>query len=490
MAESNSQKAIKGMSSQTLVTIVLGVVEIGSFSVMSRLLSQKDFGYYAAISAVTAVFSVLSTAGIGSAIVQRKNLDQKFLNNAFTLCLVFGTVACIAMFLSSNILASTIVDNTMATPLKVMSVTLLTGSLSSSYLSTLQKRLKFLTIGMIHLVSLIVTTILAIVLAYYGHGYYAIITKTVSASVLTLVLGAIISRTRFSLEWDKDTIKSIWGFSSWLMFSAIFRDFAHQMDRLLMSRLLSVDALGAYNRPKEFITQISTKLNGIFDTALFPVLSNVQDDYSRVRSAYKKAISYLNILSIVLMMSFFFNAELLVRIFFGEQWLSIVPTFRILSCSLIFNIDGRLADCFLRSLGWTKQQFYFRIVEMFAQLLGLFVSARYGINGVAVSVVLVNILCIWMKNLYITVHIGVPHKDSIYIILSSWKVMYFVAPIMTFLLIVLPHTLPFNSLNAIVYVILIIVPFVFVPSIVGEDYKSEVHVKVINAITNKVSRKR
>ena len=42
---SNTQKVIKGISSQTLVTVVLGIVEIISFSVMSRLVNKEDFGY-------------------------------------------------------------------------------------------------------------------------------------------------------------------------------------------------------------------------------------------------------------------------------------------------------------------------------------------------------------------------------------------------------------------------------------------------------------
>lgn len=484
--ESNTQKALKGMSSQTIVTIILGIVEIGSFSIMSRLLSQNDFGYFAVISAVLAVFSALSDAGIGSAIVQRKDLDQKFLNNAFTLCFVFGGVTCVALFLSSNFLASTIVDESMSTPLKVMSLTLLTSTLSSAYLSILQRQLKFFTIGMINLMALVITTIIAIALAYYGFGYYAIITKAVLASVLSLMMGAILSKTKFYLDWDKKTIKSIWGFSSWLMFSSVFRNFAQQMDRLLMSRLLSVDALGAYNRPKEFITQISSKFNNIFDSALFPVLSGIQENYTKVCSAYKRALSYLNIFSVIMMMSFFFNAELLVRIFFGEQWLSVVPTFQILSCALIFQIDARLADCFLRSLGWTKHQFYFRIIEVISQIIGLIIGAQFGVNGVAVSIVVVNVLCILLKNFYIIKRLRISQIDSIKIILSSWRPMYVLSPIMILLLRILPHSLIYNCISTVIFCVLIGVMLLCFPSTIGDVYKKEVYGKLLNSVKQKL----
>ena len=45
----------KGLSIQTLITIIMGVLEITYFAVMSRLLTKTDFGYFAAIGGVMAI---------------------------------------------------------------------------------------------------------------------------------------------------------------------------------------------------------------------------------------------------------------------------------------------------------------------------------------------------------------------------------------------------------------------------------------------------
>ena len=50
--QSNTTKVLKGVSTQTFITILIGVIEIVSFSIMSRLLTQEDFGYYASITAI------------------------------------------------------------------------------------------------------------------------------------------------------------------------------------------------------------------------------------------------------------------------------------------------------------------------------------------------------------------------------------------------------------------------------------------------------
>ena len=48
MSTNNFDKTIKGLSAQTIVTILSGIIEILVFSIMSRILSKADFGYYAA----------------------------------------------------------------------------------------------------------------------------------------------------------------------------------------------------------------------------------------------------------------------------------------------------------------------------------------------------------------------------------------------------------------------------------------------------------
>ena len=348
--QSNIQKAVKGISSQTLVTVMLGLVEIISFSIMSRLLSVQDFGYYAAMSAILVVFNSFAETGIGSAIIHRKDVDQKFINNAFTLALFFGVIISLALFFLSDYLAKLVVDESMGLPLKLMSLTILCHCMTSPYISVLHKKLKFMTIGYINLISLVVTTIIAIILAYKGFGYYAIIAKVVTASIITLILSATISKVKFSLAWDKNVIKSIWNYSGWLMASVIFRNFSQQADRLLMSKLLSVEMLGSYNRPKEFIDQISSKVNGIFDTALFPILSSIQDNVASLQRSLSKSIYYLNLLSVYLTVAFIYNSELIIQIFFGNEWMHLTLVFQLLCIAIIFNIDGRLSDCYLRSL--------------------------------------------------------------------------------------------------------------------------------------------
>ena len=483
--QSNIQKAVKGISSQTLVTVMLGLVEIISFSIMSRLLSVQDFGYYAAMSAILVVFNSFAETGIGSAIIHRKDVDQKFINNAFTLALFFGVIISLALFFLSDYLAKLVVDESMGLPLKLMSLTILCHCMTSPYISVLHKKLKFMTIGYINLISLVVTTIIAIILAYKGFGYYAIIAKVVTASIITLILSATISKVKFSLAWDKNVIKSIWNYSGWLMASVIFRNFSQQADRLLMSKLLSVEMLGSYNRPKEFIDQISSKVNGIFDTALFPILSSIQDNVASLQRSLSKSIYYLNLLSVYLTVAFIYNSELIIQIFFGNEWMHLTLVFQLLCIAIIFNIDSRLSDCYLRSLGLTQSQFYFRILETVVKFGGVVIGARYGIYGVSIAVVFANFVMIFIKLSYITRYINYSFRGILMTIIYSWKSMIILVPFCVVTSLLVPNNIEGYFVKLIVFILITFILFLVFPSIIGKEYRELVYPKIINKLMRK-----
>ena len=57
---SNYDKTVKGMSSQTVVTVLLAILELTAFAIMSRLLTKTEFGNYAVIMSITMVLRSLA----------------------------------------------------------------------------------------------------------------------------------------------------------------------------------------------------------------------------------------------------------------------------------------------------------------------------------------------------------------------------------------------------------------------------------------------
>lgn len=483
--QTNTQKIVKGMSSQTLVTLVVGVMEMVVFSIMSRLLSKEDFGLFAAISAITVVFGSLSEAGIGSALIQKKNADKEYVNTSFTISFILGSVFSLLLISLSGILSKTIVDETLRIPLMLMSVTILCNSLTSVNTSVMYRRLEFLQVGMVNFFALLISSAVAIALAFEGMGFEAILSKAILHSLVATVLSYFMAKTKYRFQIKRKDVGSIVNFGGWLTLSVILRNFATQADKLLMSRFLSVASLGAYNRPKEFINTISTKLNGIFDTALFPILSGIQDQKDSIRNAYHTSLYYMNIFSMLMALAFIFNGGLLIRLFFGEEWLDLLPVFVILSLSLVFNIDGRLCDCFFRSLALVKYQFFIRVFEFVLTVGCLLVGFQWDIIGVAVAVLLANVTIIFIKVVVITKKIESNIGVVALKIFSAWRFTLVLIPVMIISQILLPSTMIGDVINFIIFGVIGLVIFGLTPSFVGKTYKDGAYKLIINKIKNR-----
>ena len=476
------------MSSQAVVTVLLGVLEVISFSIMSRVLSKEDFGFYAAINAIVLVFASISENGIGSAIVQKKEINSRYVGNAFTLCVLIGLLSTVVLLVAVLILPETIVNQEMKVPLMLMSATLFLNCISSVFRSILHRGLKFVQIGVVQLIALLITTVVAVALAIKGYGYYAIIVKAILGSIISCILFFILSKTKYSLMLDKDTSKSIFGFSGWLMASAFFRDLSKQIDKLIMPRVMTIAELGAYTRPKDFINTFSGKINGIFDGVLFPILSSLQDDKAALASAYKRSLFSMNLFSLLLALAFAINAELLLRLFFGVEWLYLTPVFIIFSALVFFNADGRIADCYLRSLGKTKEQFYFRIIEFIAKTVGVVVGFRWGLMGVAVGTTIMECVVKLIKVIYAGSLVSFSLGKTISILLQSCRFSFVMIPICILVYFFVPCGITQEIVLLSLFSLLTVVLFLFCPGFIGDNYKNDLYPTIINYVNSLLNK--
>lgn len=490
MAEqSNSKKVLKGISSQTLVTLIMGVLEVVVFSIMSRLLSKEDFGLFAAISAITVIFSSLSEAGIGSALIQKKDADKGYVNTSFTISFILGSVFALLLIVLSGVLSETIVDKSLKIPLMLMSITILCNSLTSVNTSVMYRRLEFLQVGMVNFFALVISSSIAIGLALKGLGFEAILSRSIFHSLTAMVLSYFLAKTKYRFQIERKNVGAIVNFGGWLTLSVIFRNFATQADKLLMSRFLSVSSLGAYNRPKEFIDTISSKLNGIFDTALFPILSGIQDQKDSVRNAYHTSLYYMNIFSMLLALAFVFNSSFLIRLFFGAEWMDLLPVFIVLSLALVFNIDGRLCDCFFRSLALVKYQFFIRLFEFVLTVGCLLIGFKWDVIGVAFAVLFANVTIIFIKLYIITNKVESNITKVALLIFSAWRFAFILIPVMIMTQIILPKTFVGDVINLIIFGIIVLILFVLTPNVVGEKYKEGAYQSIMNRVKQKIGRK-
>lgn len=487
MQRSQSNTFFKGLSTQTLVTLVLGILEFFQFAIFSRLLSKADFGYFAALSALLAICTSVSEAGLGSAIVQRKNPSDRYISTAFFMSLSIGVIFSLLICILSPFISRAISDESLTMPLMIMSVTLLLNSLISVGNALLLRNLHFGKIGFIRCFSFLLASIVGIVMAYNGFGLMSIITYATLYPLFMVVIIYTFFVKIPSFSFYRDSSKDIFSFGGWLTLGVIVNNITQQLDKLLLSKLLSVEALGAYTRPATFTTTTSSKITGMFDTVLFPMLSGIQDDIEKVKNVLYRSIGLLNSISILMASIFFFNAELIITIFFGTEWLDMVPIMRIISIALIFSVDGQLVDCFFRSMNFVKTGFYLRVVGMCITITGLYVGAHFGLYGVAVSYTTSLIIMVLLKVSVLTKKLDANFITIIKYWIKAWRPLVLIGVVGS-IYFLFNHNILVNIMFAFVFSIVVLIQYVVFPKLVSQEYYNTMGpqiTKVIKKVTNK-----
>ncbi len=480
---SKTDTFIKGISITTVFTILGGILGIVYFAIMSRLLSKTDFGYFAALTGIMTVVSSVADAGLGAAIIQKKDADKTFISTVFTMSLALGIICFLIVFLTAPWLASLVADDYITTPLRIMSVTLLFNCFTSVANAQLYRALKFKRIGAIGFITNIINTSLSVALALKGLGLYAMISYCTFGPILTtfILYTTSVKFPRFGI--DHSYIKGIFSFGGWLTLSVICNKVATYIDRLVLPRMTSVETLGAYTRPASFTSNLTGALTDIMDKVLFPMLSDIQDNRQAAINVFYRATELLNSFSAILGCVLFFNAELIIRLFFGESWIELVPVLRVVSITSVFFIDTQLVDCFFRSLNFVKTGFFIRLFAMFWNIFCIFWGVKNGVIGIAVSLTFANVSVIILKMIVLNKKLGASVKIMFTRWISSWKVAIIPS------LIGIGYLLFFNNsflgrsvIFAVIFGTVIILEFLFLPSFIGKEYSKTLYPIILSKL--------
>lgn len=427
MSENKTRSQIyRGLSSQTLVVIMMGVLEIGVFALMSRLLTPEDFGYYAIIVAVVGVFQCVTEAGLGSAVIQRSEAPKEFISTALGWSVIFG----VAFSLLSVVLAQPLSEwmgygNELTNPLRWMSITILLFSINSVARALFMKTLDFMKLGWCQVLAYVLSSGLGIALAVAGYGVKSVVASAIANAVLMTIILFGVRGSLPSIKIHSRYNKDILSYGGWLTGSVIVRRITTELDKFILTRWLPVAQIGAYNRPSGFISSIVDRVNGIYDTVLFPILSSFNDDKYKLRSSLLTAVSLVSWFSMILMGAFVLSAQIIIDVFFGADWEWLVGIFRILSLSILFLAYSRIGDCYFRSLGWVKAYFNIRLIVCFITLACVYIGCQYGITGVAIGVVVSRLMDSAIKMLYLAIKHSIKLLDlAKSVITPTWITMF------------------------------------------------------------------
>lgn len=356
-------------------------------AVMARLLTKEDFGVMAIATAFIGLGMVLSTGGMGSALIQRKNITHKHITAALQGSLLLGVIFFAVFFFSSKLIAEFYNEPELELVMKIIGIGVIFNSVSSVSRSILQKTFRFKLTANITVVITFVSYSLGVVLAFINYGVWSLVYASLTLSILTAFVMLYYAPIKFSFIFYYKEFKQLFYYGFGIVLLGLNNYLATGGLNLVLGKIFTPSLLGVFERIYVIKTLPSQYLGNVLDTIMFPVMSEIQDEKEKLFRVYQYSLGIVNTILIPAALFFIFFSKEIVLILLGDKWLEAVIPLQIMFAVLPFSSSGRMADSVVRAKGYIYKNALRKFIYVMVLILSVTVCGKYyGLIGAAIAV--------------------------------------------------------------------------------------------------------
>lgn len=346
--------------------------------VLARMLTPSEFGIVATATVLMAFLTIMVNFGLGPAIIQRKDLDQQDLDNLFTFSFYLGIALGLLSFAFSWLIADFYEDELLRPVVQILSLGLFLSSINMVPSALMSKNLRFKEMATRSIVFNAFFGLLGIIAAFYGAGVYALVCPQILASFFTFLYNNHFYPVHLTRHFSLNPVKKVFNYSFYVFINNIINYFSRNLDKLIIGKVISADALGYYDKSYRLMQMPLTYISSIVSPVMQPIMSSMQDNLEEMAKKYTKIIQYIASLAFPIAVILFFAAEDIIYVLFGATWMPAVPCFRILAFSIPFSLLSSPNGPMYLSCNATKHMFYCTIIGTTIIIISFVLAAIYG----------------------------------------------------------------------------------------------------------------
>jgi len=379
------KRTLSGISWTLVGTLLSNLVRIVTMAALARLIAPSAFGVVAAAMIVIMFARRVKDAGVGLALVQRKEITQAHIAATFWFSTGFGAILTLAIIVAAHPLARALGSPEAAVPLQGLASLFLIRGVCSASQYVLQRELRFRALALVDMVTYAVGSVTSIVLALMGMGTWALVVGYIVESVLEALLLVIAAPPGRKLGFRWADLKELLGFGGGQTLAQFANYFANQGDYIVVSRYLDSVVLGFYTRAYDLMRFPATVFTNVAGTVLFSSFARLQDEPERLGQAFKRVLFANALLLLPASAGLAVLAPEFIRLLLGKGWESAVVPFQIMTTSMLWRTSHKAASIIARSTGDVMKIAGYQALYAGAVVLGAMFSVRWGIAGVATT---------------------------------------------------------------------------------------------------------
>lgn len=351
--------------------------------ILARLLAPDQFGIAAMVIVFTSLALVFGDLALGSALVQRRDIDEDDRSTAFWTSIGAGVLFTILGVACSPLIADFYGEPEVQPLVAAMSGGFLLLSLSQVQESLLLREMQFRSLELRVMVGVAAGGVVGIVVAATGGGAWAIVAQQLTYAACSAAILWVASPWRPTRRWSRPALRRLLSFSGYLFGHRLLYFTHRNIDNLLIGKFLGPASLGYYAIAYNVMLSPLSRVAAPIQDVLFPAFSRIQEDTRRIAAGWIRATRAVAAFSIPALIGLMVVAPEFIRVVLGPKWSEAVPVLQILAWVGLLQSLQALDTGILEARGRTKTIFWFTVVYFAMHLTAFVIGLQWGIVGVA-----------------------------------------------------------------------------------------------------------
>jgi len=393
------------------LTFVIGII-------LARLLEPSDFGLIGMVAIFVGISQSLIDSGFTQALIRKKNCSQADYSTVFYFNLFVGFFIYFVLFLSAPLISQFFEETQLTLIVRVISLGIIVNAFAIVQRARLIKEINFKLQTKISIFASLISSIIAITMAYNDYGVWSLVYKSLAQFLFTSLLLWLWNKWKPSFIFSLNSFKEMYSFGYKLMLSGLIDGLYRNVYLIVIGKFFSAADLGFYTRAEQFNNLPSQNITGVIQRVSYPALTKIQDDIPRLKSSYQKIIKSTMLLSFTAMTILAASAKPLILTLIGEKWLPSVIYLQLLS---FIGMQYPLHAINLNMLQVQGRSDIILKLEIIKKILAIpviFLGIFLGIKTMIIGMIILATICYLINSYY----------SGKYVNYSSWEQLVDISP--------------------------------------------------------------
>ena len=312
--------AVRGAAATVSASGLSLAAQVVSTVILARLLVPADFGVVTMGTTFSLLLSSFGLNGFTEAVIQFEDIDHYTASNLFWLNTAGGLVLAIAFAASGSLLARFYHNSLVASAAVGLSAGIFVSAASVIHLALLKRAMLFAGTSVNDVVGRSANTAVAIVLAFRGWGFWALVAGIIAQQFCVTVGAWWLCRWVPSLPRRTGTTGAAVRFAAKVYAQFTVGYSTLNIDNLLVGWQFNAVALGLYKKAFDLFALTASQLTAPLNNVALAALSRLNQDHLRFRRYLSNSLGMVAFMGMAMSADLTLVGKDVVRLVLGAKW--------------------------------------------------------------------------------------------------------------------------------------------------------------------------